>query len=141
MSISLPPLRWLRALAALSLTAWAPPAGPPRTIILFVADWCAPCHAEVERLPEIVAAARPWRVLVAQGDAAPDDRLLARVPADRRWTPPDGAARRAFLSATAGLPYAVALDAAGRICADTRRGLDGARAALLVTACSPSRSP
>lgn len=119
----------------------AEPAYPPRAVVLFVADWCAPCHAEVARLPEIAAAAGAWTVLVADGDApARPGRLARGVKAERRWTPDPATAaaiRRDLFADIAGLPYAVAFDAAGRRCADTRRGLDAARTRALLERCAP----
>ncbi len=133
------------ALASLGALAAAPaPADgkyPSRTLVMFVADWCAPCHGEVARLGEITVAARGWRVVVADGDVPTrPGRLVRGVAAERRWIP-DAATiarmRRELLADVPGLPYAVAFDAAGRPCADNRRPLDAARTRTMLASCPP----
>lgn len=115
------------------------PRYPADAILLFVASWCAPCHAELARLPEIRAAARPRRVLVVAFDsgAATQAMLRAVAPAER-WQP-EGAERRAMETAlyaeTAGLPFALVTDARGRRCATLREGLDAARTRTLIARC------
>lgn len=124
-----------------ALGAEAPPL-PTRTLILFVADWCAPCHAEVARVPAIAAAAKPWRVRVTSGDANPSHRLLQHVAVDQRWTPDAHTAallRDELLSRTAGLPFAVALDGNGRVCAESAHALDAERTAMLLARCKDWR--
>ena len=111
---------------------------PSASVVLFVADWCAPCHGEVERVPALVAAAQPWRVLVASGDRTPRPRLLERVPAANRWHPDPVTAvrvRRELLSRTAGLPYAAVLDRDGHLCAESARPLNSARLRALLAQC------
>lgn len=113
---------------------------PPSAILLFVAEWCAPCHAELARLDEIAAAARPFRVLVVSlDDRRGEARMLRGVDPARLWRP--GAAelarvRRALFADVAGLPYSVAVDERGRMCGDSRRGLDAARTRALLRACA-----
>ena len=119
------------------------PAYPAGTVLLFVAGWCAPCQAELQQLPQISAAARPFRVLVVPVDRGRRvERMLASVPVAQRWRP-DGAAwarmQTDLLSGTAGLPYSVAIATDGRPCAATRRGLDKASAAELVARCTRER--
>lgn len=129
----------LSAALPVPLPAQATVELPPRTILLFVAEWCAPCHAEVARLDEIAAAARPFRVLVVSLD---EDRAAARmlreVDPDRRWRPGRAAlagARERLLANVPGLPYSVAVDADGRVCGDSRRGMDAGRTRALMRAC------
>ncbi|MGJ3628594.1 hypothetical protein AB5I41_19755 [Sphingomonas sp. MMS24-JH45] len=83
--------------------------------MMFVADWCAPCHGEVARLGEIAAAAPSWRVMVADGDVPTQTgRLVRGVAAERRWIP-DAATiarmRRDLLAGVPGLPYSIAFGA------------------------------
>ncbi|MCC2975564.1 thioredoxin family protein [Sphingomonas sp. PL-96] len=116
---------------------------PPQTVLLFVAGWCAPCQAELQQLPQITAAARPFRVLVVPLDKGRRvERMLESVPVAQRWRP-EGAAwsqvQADLLSGTAGLPFSVALAADGRPCASSRRGLDPASVAQLVVRCISGR--
>lgn len=116
------------------------PRYPPDAVLLFVASWCAPCHAELTRLPEIRAAARPLRVLVVPFDSGPATQAMLRgvAPAER-WQP-EGAERRSMETAlyaeTAGLPFALVTDRHGRRCAAWRAGLDAARTRTLIAACA-----
>ena len=127
------------ALALAGSAAEAPTSFPANAVLLFVADWCAPCHGEVARLDEIAGAARPRRVLVIGMDAgASRGRLAASVPDPHRWRPDPEALRRlraAVSAASAGLPYSVATDARGRACADSWLSLTAARTRALVAAC------
>ncbi len=135
--------QWVRAAGVSLLIGAAPsPAGeryPPRSVLLFVASWCAPCHAEIGRIDAIATAAVPYRVLVVPIDAGrATDAMMRRVPVGQRWTP--GAVRIAEIRAdlfgdTAGLPFSVAIDRDGRRCATTRGGLGPARVAVMVAAC------
>ncbi|MFV0622421.1 TlpA family protein disulfide reductase [Sphingomonas sp. ac-8] len=119
------------------------PAYPSETVLLFVAGWCAPCMAELQRLPEITSAARPYRVLVVPIDEGRRvERMLQLVPKDQRWRPSGTAwqqVQAGLLSGSAGLPYSVAIDGERRPCADSRRGLDAKRAAVLVAECRAIR--
>ncbi len=134
---------WVRAaVASLLIAAAAAPAGeryPPRSVLLFVASWCAPCHAEIGRIDAITTAAAPYRVLVVPIDAGrATDAMMRRVPVGQRWTP--GAVRIAEIRAdlfgdTAGLPFSVAIGRDGRRCAATHGGLGPARAAAMVAGC------
>lgn len=108
-------------------------------MLLLVAPWCAPCHAELARLDAIAAAARPLAVRVfAVEDNVRARAMLRGVPEARRWSPPEGEARRARADALArapGLPFSLATDSAGRVCAGQGGGLDAARTAALVATC------
>ncbi|WBH17873.1 TlpA family protein disulfide reductase [Sphingomonas radiodurans] len=117
-----------------------PPAHyPERTILLLVASWCAPCRGEIARIEEIATAARPFavRVLLVD-DTRASQRMIAALPATRRWSPdPDhvAAVRAGLLARTPGLPYSVAFDRQGRLCADRRGGLNPEQAKLIVARC------
>ncbi|WP_394646662.1 hypothetical protein [uncultured Sphingomonas sp.] len=143
-------VEWKRGAArSLSLVAAvlgggaAAPAGdlayPPDSVLLLVAPWCAPCHAELARLDTIAAAARPQRLRVFMvDDGAGAGAMWRRVPDGYRWTPPAGEERRYradALARTPGLPFSLATDARGRVCAMRGGGMDAARVAALVGAC------
>jgi thiol-disulfide isomerase/thioredoxin len=132
----------LLALVAAPAAGAAGPVYPPDSILLFVADWCAPCHAEVARLPELVEAARPARLLVVVTDDR--DRLTRAAPPEMRWRPDRALLARLrddLFADNAGLPYSVAIGADGRPCADSRRGLDAARTRALLAACAGRPTP
>lgn len=114
---------------------------PPRAaVLLFVASWCAPCHGELRALPEIVAAAAPMRVFVVPIDAARGtDRMMKRVPDDRRWRLPPAAATtlmRRLAGGAPGLPTSVAIDASGAVCTVVREPLSPARAVAIRRRCA-----
>lgn len=131
------------AVAVTAAAAEAPILHPPATIVMFVAGWCAPCHAEIARLDEIAVAARPFAVgVIVLDDSAAGRAMAARVPLDRllRFPP----ARRAQVEASvfrdsAGLPYSIAVGADGRVCGDRRDGLDAAKVRVMVAACQAKR--
>lgn len=112
---------------------------PPDSVLLLVAPWCAPCHAELARLDAIAVGARPRAVRVFMVDEGPRAAAMWRgVPAGYRWTPPAGEERRYradALARTAGLPFSLATDAHGRVCAARGGGMDAARVKVLVTGC------
>ncbi|MEH3124085.1 MAG: hypothetical protein PGN16_19320, partial [Sphingomonas phyllosphaerae] len=96
-------------------------------------------HTELARLDAIAAAARPRAVRVFMvEDGTRAAAMWRRVPEAYRWTPPAGEVHRYrtdALARAAGLPFAIATDAHGRICATSGGGLDAARAMALVKAC------
>ncbi|TGX52663.1 hypothetical protein E5A73_13520 [Sphingomonas gei] len=135
------PIKWLGiALLLLGLPAGAETGRyPPGSVLLFVASWCAPCHAELARLPAIARGARPFRVLVVPFDDSPATRsMLDAVPEAQRWRPEREMQRqlaRALRAETSGLPFSMAVDGDGRECGSARLGLDAARAEALVAGC------
>ncbi len=105
---------WTLIAGALLLIGAAPAEPvryPARTILLFVASWCAPCHGELRQLPAIAGGAGPYRVLVVPIDRGrATDAMLRAVPVEQVWRP--DAARMAevrgeLLAKTAGLPFSV----------------------------------
>lgn len=131
------------AALALLLVGAAPaadtPRYPPDSVLLLIAPWCAPCHAELARLDTIAAAARPRAVRVFMvEDGARAAAMWRRVPDAYRWTPPDGEVRRYradALARAAGLPFAIATDARGRVCAARDGGMDATRVVALTAKC------
>ncbi|WP_084579199.1 TlpA family protein disulfide reductase [Sphingomonas azotifigens] len=116
-----------------------PPRYPPDSILLFVAAWCAPCQGELARLAEISRAARPFRVLVVPFDDGKGTRaMLDAVPVAQRLVVDRATQRRLVTEVerrSAGLPFSLAIDQEGQICAAQAALLDGAAAAALVSAC------
>lgn len=134
-------IRRLGSIACLSpvLGAVPVPAGPPESLLLFVASWCAPCHGELARLDAIGRGAQPYRVLVVPFDESRATRaMLERVPPAQRWQP-DRATQRQFAAEvarrSAGLPFSLALDRDAQICAGHPEALDAASAAAMVASC------
>jgi hypothetical protein len=115
---------------------------PAGALLLFGANWCAPCLGELRSLPAWGAAMAPAPVLVAWTDRAPP-RLWREWPVNARLLGLDEA--RALLrrmeSRTAGLPYVALVDAGGHICADLRGALSPARLAAMKARCAASAPP
>lgn len=116
---------------------------PPATVLLFVASWCAPCHAELARLPAISQGARPFRVVVVPFD---DSRttlaMMDAVPAAQRWQPSREMRQQLMrIAGTSGLPFSVAVNDEGKICGSVRQGLDGSTAGALVAGCVRRLTP
>lgn len=132
-------LALISALAPVPVMAEPALRYPPDTLLLLVAPWCAPCHGELARLDAIVAAARPLTVQVVAIEDNPRARaMVGGVAPRRRWTPPEDDARRYradLMARAAGLPFSVATDAAGHVCAGVGGGLNDARIAALLARC------
>ena len=133
---------WTLIAGAWLLTGAAPAEpvrSPARSILLFVASWCAPCHGELRQLPAIAAGAGAYRVLVVPIDRGrATDAMLRGVPAEQLWRP--DAARMAevrteLLAKTAGLPFSVAIGEDGRPCALHRGGMTAVSARGMRTEC------
>lgn len=132
----------LALLAAPALTAEPEDrALPAHALILFGANWCAPCLAELRELPAHAAAVAPAPVLLAWTDGAPRP-LWSVWPTNAQLVPEgEGAGLLARLGGrTAGLPYVVMLDREGRLCADLRGKLTAARLAALKARCAQAVS-
>jgi len=112
---------------------------PPETVLLFVASWCAPCHAELAHLAEIGRGARPFRVLVVPFDDSRATRtMLETVPPSQRWQPDRATQRRLAAEVerrSAGLPFSLAIDRDEHVCAAHAEALDAAKTAAIVLAC------
>lgn len=112
---------------------------PAGSVLLLVAPWCAPCHAEITRLDAIAQAAKPRTVRVFMVEDGPRAHAMWRnVPSIYRWTPPTGEERRYradAMSLAAGLPFGFVTDASGRVCAAKGGGLDAERVGLLIAEC------
>ncbi|MGN8000944.1 TlpA family protein disulfide reductase [Sphingomonas sp. 22176] len=115
------------------------PMGPPESILLFVASWCAPCHGELARLEAIGRGAQPYRILVVAFDDSRATRaMLERVPLAQRWQPDRAIQRRLAAEVarrSAGLPFSLALNSEAQICAGHPEALDATSAAAMVAAC------
>lgn len=115
------------------------PLYPENALVLFVAPWCTPCYGELARLDDIAAAARPRQVRVLLVEDGVRGRAMIRnLEPSHRWEPPASEMRRIRANMwrrTAGLPYSVATDERGRICAEQKGGLDPARTRQLVERC------
>lgn len=116
---------------------------PSNSVLLLVAPWCAPCWSELGRIDALASAAAPLTVRVlAMEDGARARAMTADLPPGRQWLPaPDARARvRAGLWAmTPGLPFSVATDRAGKICADHGGGLTDAQARILAKRCGAAQ--
>ena len=146
--------RWrIAAIVAISVVIFMPYRdsmakernSPSDTLLMFVASWCAPCRAELSRIDEVIAAARPLRVLVVPLDRGRrTDDMLRPVPPAMVWHP--GNADRArlqeqFFRDNAGLPFAAIVNADGTTCATNRTPLDGKRVIAMAAACAASATP
>lgn len=111
--------------AAVPPAAASTPAYPPHTLILFVASWCAPCHAELRQIDAIASAAAPVDVRVTPVDRSGGTAALLRdVPPTRIWR--SAQAVSIFTRSNGALPFSVMTDAKGRPCATHDRALDPA---------------
>lgn len=89
----------------------------PRTIVMFGANWCAPCRVELRQLSSLAAAASPDRLVVAWIDREPLNRPVSPW-ANVVFIPPFEAQRefRAIAGGNYGLPVAAMFDRQGKLC-------------------------
>lgn len=111
---------------------------PSRALVLFGAQWCAPCRAELAQLVPIGdALGGEHRIVLAWLDRAP---VIASAPRATTVTPAQATAMAEPLLAQAhGLPFAVMTDDAGAVCALVRGPVHPADIAALRTRCAPPR--
>lgn len=129
---------FLSALALLAAPAPAAeePEWPADAVLLFVAGWCAPCHAELKEVAALGEAAQPRRLLVVPADRSrATAAMVAPLAEGLVWR--DAAAVRRIGSGAfgAGLPVTLVTDARGAVCAEHRRVLRPADLATLVARC------
>jgi len=109
------------------------------TVMMFGASWCAPCVAELRRLPELAAAASPGQLVIAWIDRQPGMRGRA-LPDNVRIMSPDEA-RRHFASISEGnqgLPLTAMFDTAGKRCGLLRKPADASGLRRLKEDCERS---
>lgn len=113
---------------------------PSNAVLMLVAPWCAPCYGELARIEEIAAAAKPKSVRVLMIDDGPAARAMVRgIDPSRIWglsTQRMRPVRQALLARTPGLPYSVATDGDGLVCATYGGGLNAVTTRALVERCS-----
>lgn len=106
-------------------------------LLLFGANWCAPCRAELEELPGLAAVLGGDSLVVAWIDGTPriepktlpaNVRVLDRRSAQRLFD--------SFSTANAGLPLAVLRTATGKVCAVVRRRIRPIELATLRRGCA-----
>jgi len=112
---------------------------PPNALILFGANWCAPCLAELRDLPAWGTAMAPALVLIAWTEGQPP-MLWRQWPGNARLLAPGEAAPLLgqIGGKTAGLPYVALLDAEGKLCAELRGKLNPARLEAMKARCRAS---
>jgi len=112
--------------------------GPPSALILFGANWCAPCLAELRVLPDLAASVAPGRIMLAWTDAKPAT-LWPSWPANAEIMPRTDALRlmSELNQESAGLPFAALLDPSGRICSVWRGKVTQERITALKARCQP----
>ena len=115
------------------------PAAPLHTIILFGADWCAPCVTELRDLPKLAEAAAPDRLELAWTDHP------ARLPAQAVRIGVTQASRirvrelmMRYGQGNSGLPFVVMLRDDGTRCATLGRRLSEEGITALRKRCGPA---
>lgn len=111
---------------------------PSPAIILFYANWCAPCRVEIRSIDDLARAASPVPVIVVPWDAEARTRQALRnvAPAYLRYA--TGGAYRLMVKLagpSGGLPVAVALDTEGKPCNIRRQALEASTVKAFLNRC------
>jgi thiol-disulfide isomerase/thioredoxin len=122
-----------------SASADKPSGYPAKSVLLFVASWCRPCHQEIAQVQELAKSAQPVKVLVVPFDITPGTlRMIKKVPVQNIWLP-SGEERESlkqeFFAETVGLPFSVMIDGTGKSCARINRSLTVQRLRQLIDQC------
>jgi hypothetical protein len=112
---------------------------PANALIVFGANWCAPCLQELRELPALAAAVVPAQIIIAWRDGAPR-KVWPSWPANAEVRGPAEADRWAGgADLSAGLPYAVLLDGQGKHCVVWNGRVTPERIARLKARCPSDR--
>ena len=113
---------------------------PKPSIVMFWAAWCAPCRAEISAWPELQRAAGslPIHIVTLDTPIERSHALLKALPVERVHHGQSSSLSMlaAWSDRASGLPFAVALDAQGRICASQNGGLTVVRVAAMRRSCA-----
>lgn len=124
---------------AAPVAAAVPVQWPRNALVMFVAEWCAPCIDEMRRVNELERAAAPRRLVVVSLDQQPQ-LLVIRRQLERQDDRISAAAGWKLLGAladgdAAGLPVSVMVNEHGRICATHAAAVTAADVAAMLTSC------
>lgn len=111
---------------------------PAPAIILFYANWCAPCRAEIKSIDDLARAASPVPIIVVPWDAESRTRQALRdvQPSQIRYATGGGYRLLAKMAGpSGGLPVVIALNAKSEPCIVRREGLVASAIKGLLGAC------
>jgi len=111
-------------------------------VLLFWADWCAPCQEELAQLPALKRAAGHVPIFIMVARAGRTVAALPRgVPFEQiRFVDMlNEETQRIFPGLARGLPFAVMRDHRGQICATHRGGLDEGKIRAWVAMCASGK--
>lgn len=111
---------------------------PAPAIILFYANWCAPCRVEIRSIDALARVADPVPIIIVPWDGEPRTRQALRGVQPSRIRYATGGAYR-LMTKMAGpsgsLPVVVALDTKGELCNVQRVGLEASAIKAFLTPC------